>query len=248
MNKTASVLVLGVAFLGTGCVSVPQVADDAWTGTRKVATDAFVATKGALEKLARYTKIKDLLKKNHDSADADDAPVKAVESRPKAKPGPGRRAPAPKRETFPVVAYKGQYGWPLEAGIISSEYGARWGRQHKGIDIAADPGEPILAAADGEVIYAGNGMRGYGNVVILRHDQRTTTLYAHNQALKVKVGEQVKAGQAIALLGSTGHSTGPHCHFEYRVDSETVNPRMRLPRTRIYPEEALLAEARTRKG
>jgi murein DD-endopeptidase MepM/ murein hydrolase activator NlpD len=128
--------------------------------------------------------------------------------------------------------YTGNYRWPLEAGIISSEYGERWGKVHKGIDIAADSGEPVYAVAAGEVIYAGDGLRGYGNVVILRHDNRLTSLYAHNTELKVKAGDEVKQGDLIALLGSTGHSTGPHVHFEFREGDVAVNPHTLLPNSK----------------
>ncbi len=127
--------------------------------------------------------------------------------------------------------YTGEYHWPLDAGIISSEYGERWGKPHKGIDIAADTGEAVHAVASGEVIYAGDGLRGYGNVVILKHDDKLTSLYAHNSALKVKLGDQVKQGDLIALLGSTGHSTGPHVHFEFRNGDAAVNPHTLLPKS-----------------
>jgi murein DD-endopeptidase MepM/ murein hydrolase activator NlpD len=139
--------------------------------------------------------------------------------------------------------YSGSYRWPLDAGIVSSEYGARWGKMHKGLDIAADVGEPVYAAATGEVIYAGNGMRGYGNVVVVRHDDRVTSLYAHNSELKVKVGQRVTQGKLIALLGNTGHSTGPHVHFEIRNGESAVNPRTLLPASMnaiVLPESLML--------
>jgi murein DD-endopeptidase MepM/ murein hydrolase activator NlpD len=116
---------------------------------------------------------------------------------------------------------------------VSSEFGARWGKLHKGIDIAADAGEPVYAIAPGEVIYAGDGLRGYGNVVILRHDRQRTSLYAHNSVLKVKQGEVIAAGTVIALLGNTGHSTGPHVHFEIRDGDTPLDPRKILPATRL---------------
>jgi murein DD-endopeptidase MepM/ murein hydrolase activator NlpD len=121
----------------------------------------------------------------------------------------------------------------LDAGIVSSEYGERWGKVHQGLDIAADVGEPVYAIADGEVIYAGDGLRGYGNVVILRHDRKTSSLYEHNSELKVKVGDQVKQGTVVSLLGSTGHSTGPHVHFEIRNGDVAVNPRDVLPKSKL---------------
>ncbi|MFA6028533.1 MAG: M23 family metallopeptidase [Elusimicrobiota bacterium] len=129
---------------------------------------------------------------------------------------------------FKVRVYNGLFRWPLHAGIVSSEYGRRWKKRHEGIDLAADEGVPVCAAAGGTVLYAGDGLRGYGNVVILRHDQRTTTLYAHNRRLLVAKGQQVAAGEPIAELGSTGHSTGPHVHFEFRVKGKAVNPRAKL--------------------
>ncbi len=122
--------------------------------------------------------------------------------------------------------------WPVEAGVISSEYGHRWGRQHRGIDIAGVIGEPILAAADGEVIHAGT-LGGYGRVVIVRHADAVTTLYAHNSALRVQPGARVRQGQTIALLGNTGRSTGPHLHFEVRRGEAAQDPRAMLPPTRL---------------
>jgi len=100
---------------------------------------------------------------------------------------------------------------------------------HKGIDIAAEVGEPLYAIAPGEVIYAGDGLRGYGNVAILRHDRQRTSLYAHTSELKVQKGDMVAQGALVALVGNTGHSTGPHVHFEIRDGDVPVNPRSVLP-------------------
>jgi murein DD-endopeptidase MepM/ murein hydrolase activator NlpD len=160
---------------------------------------------------------------------------------PKTTPGsPSKTVPPPPSNTTPVPGsvqmperYAGDYRWPLDAGIISSEYGERWGKMHKGIDIAADTGENVFAVAPGQVIYAGSGLRGYGNVVILRHDRKVTSLYAHNSEIKVKQGDEVKQGDLIALLGSTGHSTGPHVHFEFRDGDLAVNPHTLLPQSKI---------------
>ncbi|UPT74813.1 MAG: M23 family metallopeptidase [Elusimicrobiota bacterium] len=91
----------------------------------------------------------------------------------------------------------------------------------------------MIASAAGEVLYSNNRMRGYGNVVILRHDSNVTTLYAHNQKNKVKLGEKVEQGQVIALLGNTGQSTGPHVHFEMRRVNKAVDPRSVLPKTQF---------------
>ena len=118
--------------------------------------------------------------------------------------------------------------WPL-SGPITSEFGWRthpiFGTQryHSGLDIGGDYGLPIAAAASGVVIHAG-WISGYGNTVIIDHGGGITTLYGHNESLLVGVGESVAQGQTIAMCGSTGNSTGPHCHFEVRENGEPVSP------------------------
>jgi murein DD-endopeptidase MepM/ murein hydrolase activator NlpD len=161
-----------------------------------------------------------------------------------AADGGKKLPPLPALTTVPEQ-YTGSMRWPLDAYIVSSDYGARWGKMHKGLDLAADVGEPVYAIADGEVIYAGDGLRGYGNVVILRHDRKTSSLYAHNSELKVKQGDIVKQGTLIALLGSTGHSTGPHVHFEIRDGDLAVNPHDRLPKSKL---AAMAPQALTSAG
>ena len=114
--------------------------------------------------------------------------------------------------------------WPA-AGYVSSPYGLRFdGTEfHQGIDIAADMGAPIVATADGIVTAAGwNG--GYGNMVDVDHGGGIVTRYGHAAALAVTVGQQVRRGEVIAYVGSTGRSTGPHVHYEVRVDGQPVNP------------------------
>ena len=116
------------------------------------------------------------------------------------------------------------YIWPAQ-GTFTSGYGWRWGRMHKGIDIAAPIGTPILAAASGEVISAGWNSGGYGNLVKVKHSNGSVTLYAHNNRIYVRRGQKVKQGQQIAEMGSTGFSTGPHLHFEIRKNGNVaVNP------------------------
>ena len=222
----AAVILLGLAGTGQGRSLLEQVATD-------VAKQSPQGRK-ILKDFARYRRLANVFKKYHDSGNLDDSDLLAVlrdagviDGNAGAKPA----APAKKPKPFPVAKYGGQYRWPMTAGIVSSEFGPRWGKTHQGIDIAADSGVPIRAAAAGEVIYSGSHITGYGNVVILRHDQQTTTTYAHNKALKVKKGQKVKAGQLVALLGSTGHSTGPHLHFEFRTDNTPVDPREKLPKS-----------------
>lgn len=129
---------------------------------------------------------------------------------------------------MPAVAGNGSMIWPV-GGVITSEYGWRThpitGTQkyHSGIDIGADYGDAICAAQSGTVEYAG-WISGYGNTVIINHGGGITTLYGHNQSLAVSVGQSVSQGETIAYCGSTGNSTGPHCHFEVREGGETVSP------------------------
>jgi murein DD-endopeptidase MepM/ murein hydrolase activator NlpD len=117
--------------------------------------------------------------------------------------------------------------WPA-SGPVTSEYGYRWGRLHAGIDIGAGYGAPIWAAKDGVVIQAGT-MSGYGNVVVIDHGGGFTTLYGHQSRIAASQGQRVSRGQVIGYVGSTGHSTGPHLHFETRVNGSPQNPRRYLP-------------------
>ena len=116
----------------------------------------------------------------------------------------------------------GQLSWPV-SGPVTSGFGVRWGRMHEGIDIAVGQGTPVHAAAPGTVIYAG-WMEGYGNLVVVDHGNGLSTAYGHNSTLASSVGQAVTAGQVIAYSGSTGHSTGPHVHFEVRVNGSPVDP------------------------
>ena len=116
----------------------------------------------------------------------------------------------------------GSFMNPAE-GYISSYFGPRWGRMHKGIDIAAPTGTPIYASDGGKVIYAG-WMSGYGYLVQIDHNNGYVTYYAHCSKLHVNVGDSVARGELIADMGSTGNSTGPHLHFEVRLDNVCQNP------------------------
>lgn len=114
--------------------------------------------------------------------------------------------------------------WLLPAkGEISSLFAARWGTFHYGIDFAAGYGSTVSAASAGTVIRAG-WYGGYGNIVIIDHGDGVTTRYGHNSKLLVSVGDHVDAGDPISLVGSTGASTGPHCHFEVRIDDKAIDP------------------------
>lgn len=247
--------------LTASCAAVDkQINEHEWmrkTRDQSVKTAGVVmdATSKSAKRMQDYLARKDLLKTFTDASEHSEAAVldvlrkagvgtsqsvappgtKATTTRP-VKPGaqpPPPKPPAPQQPSTVPTQYAGTLRWPVDAGIISSEYGERHGRMHKGMDIAGDVGEPINAIASGQVIYAGNGMRGYGNVVILRHDKNLTSLYAHNSELNVQVGDEVKQGTQIALLGNTGRSTGPHLHFEIRNGESPLDPRTRLPQTKL---------------
>ncbi|NER05787.1 MAG: peptidoglycan DD-metalloendopeptidase family protein [Okeania sp. SIO3C4] len=116
------------------------------------------------------------------------------------------------------------YTWPSK-GTLTSGYGWRWGRMHRGIDIAAPTGTPIVAAAPGVVTFANWNSGGYGNLVEIKHPNGSLTVYAHNSQILVREGQKVAQGELIAKMGSTGRSTGPHLHFEiHPTGNGAVNP------------------------
>ena len=112
--------------------------------------------------------------------------------------------------------------WPA-SGPVTSSFGWRWGRMHEGIDIGASYGSAIRAAASGTVIYCG-WESGYGNLTVIDHGGNLATAYGHQSSIAVACGQQVTQGQVIGYVGSTGHSTGPHLHFEVRINGSPVDP------------------------
>ena len=117
--------------------------------------------------------------------------------------------------------------WPV-AGVINSGYGPRGASFHDGVDISAPEGTPIQAVEQGEVAYS-DQLRGYGNIVIIRHAGGIASVYAHNQINLVREGQQVAKGEIIAKVGSTGRVTGPHLHFEIRKNNSAQDPLRYLP-------------------
>ena len=128
-----------------------------------------------------------------------------------------------------IKAIKGFLIWPVK-GQLTSRFGNRSGRHHDGIDIGARKGTSIVAAAEGKVMFAGWGPTGYGLMIIIKHKNGLTTVYAHNSHVHIYKNQMVKKGQKIASVGSTGGSTGPHLHFEVRNDSLPMNPLNYLPK------------------
>lgn len=127
----------------------------------------------------------------------------------------------------PPEAPTGTFMWPAR-GNITSRFGPRWGGTHTGLDIANKKGTTVVAA-DGGVVVSAKYSGSYGNLVIISHGNGVETYYAHNSAFTCKAGDKVRKGQPIAKMGSTGRSTGPHCHFEVRINGVAKNPINYLP-------------------
>ncbi|HEY4392421.1 MAG TPA: LysM peptidoglycan-binding domain-containing M23 family metallopeptidase, partial [Polyangia bacterium] len=165
--------------------------------------------------------------------------INGLEHADQVKPGmllfvlAGRPPPAPVAQDHneDPNAPRPALRWPLTTVrvVVGSPFGARWGKPHEGIDLPAPIGTPVFAAADGRVVYAGNGVRGYGNLVVIKHAGDLLTAYAHNSMLLVSQGQPVRAGDRIALVGQSGHATGPHLHFEVRSGQIPRDPMSFLP-------------------
>ena len=151
-------------------------------------------------------------------------PVKVADKKPAtdksdAPTGTSNSASTSEPAKTEVVADPGiRLSWPAK-GKVTGEFS----ETNKGIDIAGKVGESVLAASDGKVVYAGNSLRGYGNLVIVKHDNTYLTAYAHNSKLLVKEGDAVRKGQKIAEMGDTD-ATSVKLHFELRVNGKPVNP------------------------
>jgi lipoprotein NlpD len=133
-------------------------------------------------------------------------------------------APAAKPDASPAPAASMQWLWPTAGKVIDGFDAPR----NKGIDIGGNEGEPVVAAADGEVVHVGSALRGYGNLVIIRHPGEYVTAYGHNRKILVSQGQQVKRGQQIAELGRTD-SDRPKLHFEIRHQGKPLDPVKYLP-------------------
>jgi lipoprotein NlpD len=159
--------------------------------------------------------------------------------RPVSNSGPGTKAPVPdangKNGNASVVAAPTTptasadeglaFIWPASGPLL----GGFDETKNKGLDIGGKSGDPVLAAADGQVVYAGSGLRGYGNLLILKHNNIFLTAYAHNQTLIVKEDQKVKKGQKIAEMGSSDSPNGVKLHFEIRRQGKPVDPAKLLP-------------------
>lgn len=145
---------------------------------------------------------------------------------PKPKPEAPEAAP-PKAETASATDSP-TFDWPVSGKVISSFGAGKDGLTNEGINIAVTSGTPVRAAASGTVRYAGNELRGYGNLVLIEHSGGYVTAYAHNEVLTVKRGQTIKRGEVIARSGQTGNVTSPQLHFEIRKGTQSLDPRKYL--------------------
>ena len=128
-----------------------------------------------------------------------------------------------------IVSNKTDYLWPVK-GKILSKYGLlAKGLRNDGINISANKGDPVFASKDGKVVYAGNEIQAFGNLILIKHYDNKTTAYAHLDKIKVKKGQTVKKGEVIAALGSSGKVSKPQLHFELRDSNGPLNPLKYLP-------------------
>jgi murein DD-endopeptidase MepM/ murein hydrolase activator NlpD len=132
------------------------------------------------------------------------------------------RAPVRASRTRRLAPHVPEYVRP-GVGVLTSGFKWRWGRMHTGIDLAGPYGSPVRAVTAGEVIEA-DSESGYGNIVKIRHDDGVVTFYAHMSKILVSTGRRVTPGEQVGEEGDTGHSTGPHLHFEVRIDDVPINP------------------------
>ena len=155
------------------------------------------------------------------------APAPAVPVTPQAPQPPAHvvaaAAPPPAVATVQPKPGKG-FLWPAQGPVISEFGSSSKGVHNDGINIAVDKGTPVLASEDGIVAYSGNELRGFGNLLLIKHPDGLMTAYAHNDALLVKRGESVRRGQQIAKSGDTGGVSQPQLHFEVRQGTRAVDP------------------------
>lgn len=132
-------------------------------------------------------------------------------------------AESPDMKEEKVVEKRPDFIWPIK-GQLSNPFDNSEDSRHMGIDISSPLGTAIKAASSGKVLYSGNTVKGYGNLIILRHSNELVTVYAHNQVNLVEEGAWVERGQVIGKVGQTGRASGPHLHFEIRKNNRAVNP------------------------
>lgn len=145
----------------------------------------------------------------------------------------------------PIQFDRARFLWPVDGNVLS-QFGIRNGKRHDGMDIKALSGTPIMSAANGKVVFAGS-LKGYGNMLIVKHADRFFTVYAHNSKNKVKKGQKVEKGQVIGYVGATGRATGPHLHFEVREGQKARNPSFFLAKTPSHKGAEVVKVAEVKK-
>lgn len=244
-GRLALVAVAVAAALLAGCASETRAPITDMTGgktTASSATGTYVVKPGdtlyqiaqahsmTYADLARINNITDpsqlkpgqVLQVTGKAAPAAAGPAEAIPVTPVQPVTPAVPVDVPRASDAAII----NWGWPASpSGKIIQDFNANT----KGIDISGAIGDPVYAAADGDVMYAGNGVRGLGNLILLGHGNSFVTAYAHNHELKVKTGQKVKKGDQIATLGQSDTSS-PRLHFEIRRGGTPVNPLSYLPK------------------
>jgi murein DD-endopeptidase MepM/ murein hydrolase activator NlpD len=165
---------------------------------------------------------------NARSGAAEGGPLLSLGQYP-LEPASAKTPVDPLPEFAPTPSSRG-FIWPVSGRIVTDFGLQRAGTTNDGIDIAVPEGTPVMAARAGEVIYTGNELKGYGNLVLIRHEDGYVSAYAHNSKILVKRGDYVRQGQNVAYSGQSGNAEKPQVHFEIRKDRKAVNPQAFLPR------------------
>lgn len=152
----------------------------------------------------------------------------------------------PERQPIFKITNSVQFQWPLQRFEVTSPFGKRGRQFHEGIDLRAKSGTKVYSAQAGKVIYSSSKIRGYGKMIVIRHRDGISTVYAHNSRLYVQTGQKVKKGQLIAMSGSTGRTTGPHLHFEVRNGTEAIDPLQLFPKPSKQPARLVSAPSPAR--
>ena len=147
----------------------------------------------------------------------------------KASSAKKKTTSAAKKKTTTVKKRTSKFAWPVQGKVVSNFGPIAKGRNNDGINIKAPLGTPVKAADAGTVAYAGNELRGFGNLILIKHSGGWMTAYAHNDRILVRKGQKVKKGEKISTVGSTGGVSTPQLHFEIRAGKKAVNPKAYLP-------------------
>jgi murein DD-endopeptidase MepM/ murein hydrolase activator NlpD len=199
------------------------------SATLKIGQKLFIPGATAVKKVAPFSPL------STDEKATLEATLRVEPPLPAPPPAPPPEPPPPTTPSLPPppttrVRTEADFVWPIE-GPINSRFGPRGGRLHAGIDIGSPHYQEVVAAADAEVIYAGDSGGPLGKAVVLQHGGGLRTVYAHLSIIVAREGDTVKQGQAVGGVGDTGRATGPHLHFEVRKNGVPINPEEYLPAT-----------------